>query len=384
VCAISACRSLSAHVEVTMASRLGLVVLVTSAFGCASVSSLSGCGPVPERSELRESVERSNADAGDGAPPAAVADEVEIVRGVPDKNRDPAVVAIGIGDDGLCTGTLISSRLVLTARHCVSRTVKGISCPASGVQVLGSLDPSSLTIYIGDDWNSAHRVARGIAVVAPSGVTICEADIAIIILDTDVKQAKALAVRSRGAAYGERVRAVGFGRRGDDEEPGTKLVREHVRVLSVTPSEFTVGEATCQGDSGGPALDQTTGEVVGVISRGGPTCEGPGVHNIYTRVDAFTWLVDEAFAKVAGLARNGDSDAGAPGPPPARGTKQKPPSDVGGPCERASDCAAGVCITSGEAKYCSRPCGTGDRCPTHYHCESVSGTAGGRACIAVP
>ena len=90
------------------------------------------------------------------------------------------------------------------------------------------------------------------------------------------------------------------------------MVREHVRVLSVSAAELTVGEATCQGDSGGPALDEDTGEVVGVVSRGGPSCEGPGVHNIYTRADTFSWLVDEAFAKVAGLDHDGETDGGAP------------------------------------------------------------------------
>ena len=90
------------------------------------------------------------------------------------------------------------------------------------------------------------------------------------------------------------------------------MVREHVRVLSVSAAELTVGEATCQGDSGGPALDEDTGEVVGVVSRGGPSCEGAGVHNIYTRVDTFSWLVDEAFAKVAGSITTARPTAGAP------------------------------------------------------------------------
>ncbi len=146
----------------------------------------------------------------------------------------------------------------------------------------------------------------------------------------------------------------------------------------MSSAEFLVGEATCQGDSGGPALNETTGAIVGVVSRGGPTCEGSGVHNVYTRTDVFQSLIDQALALSAWAL----APRGADGGPEARtqpdagkkkrrhkeGGTTKPPSDMGNACTTAADCAAGVCVTNDGKEYCSRSCGTGDRCPDHYHC----------------
>jgi len=180
---------------------------------------------------------------------------------------------------------------------------------------------------------------------------------------------------------GEHVRAVGFGMTGPGSGAGQKLLREHVVVQSVSATELTVGEATCQGDSGGPALDESTSEVIGVVSRGGPSCVGKNVHNIYTRVDAFASLIEDAFRHVS-QPEPAAVDAGANG---KSAGKSKPASDMGNACSKASDCATGLCVqptsSSNEGAYCSRACGTGDRCPAGFHCEAVNGADSSHDCV---
>jgi hypothetical protein len=296
---------------------------------------------------------------------AVQADEVEIVTGVPDHGRDPAVVALDIGDVALCTASLIAPDVILTARHCVSFTTESVACPATTPQITGNRAPSSLKVLLGDDVASSHEVAQGKAVLVPPGDALCDADIALVVLDRPVAGVDPLAVSKDGIAQGAHVTAVGYGKRGDDGSAGQKLLRSHVQVLDTSDTEFLVGEATCQGDSGGPAIDESSGAIVGVVSRGGPTCDGAGAHNVYTRVDAFLPLVAQALARSTG---------GAPKKGPAA------PSDMGAACESGGDCASGVCVTSGAAQYCSRPCGSADRCPTHFRCTGSSG--GQTVCIA--
>jgi hypothetical protein len=187
-------------------------------------------------------------------------------------------------------------------------------------QVDGDRDPASLVIRVGNDARTAPVVARGQALIVPEGDVLCERDIAIILLDRNVLNVDPIGVElEEGVWPAGEVRAVGYGKRGDDLGAGKKYARDRIPVLSATRAEFTTGESSCQGDSGGPAFDSDTGRVVGVVSRGGASCEGPTARSIYTRVDAFSLMIQDAI--------------GGRGPTPE-----------------------------------ARPCGVGHRCPNGFHC----------------
>jgi len=213
----------------------------------------------------------------------------------------------------LCSGALVAPNLVLTARHCVSRAVTATpSCDARGRSHNGDhlaedVDPAAISIYTG-----AHvrpdvdvPVARAVRTLHPTGQVLCDADVAFLVLDRPIANANVLSMRLHGPVEaGDVVVPVGFGG-GPSNVVGLKVARPKSTVLATGPSanaatgavlgprEFEVDRATCRGDSGGPAIDVMTGEIVGIVSRGG-SCSATGNH-VYTRVDAYKRLAQAAF-----------------------------------------------------------------------------------------
>ncbi|HLK39876.1 MAG TPA: trypsin-like serine protease [Polyangiaceae bacterium] len=283
-------------------------------------------------------------------------DVAEPVAGVADRGGDPAVVAIDVAGRAICTGALLAPDVVVTARHCVSPDLAG-SCP----DVAGDLAPSSLRVLVGEDTGSAVEGARGRALFVPDGDAVCGADVALLALDRPIDGIRTLAVRPTGAAQGARLRTVGYEPYGGVGLGAVKIVRDHVRVVDTTDRELRIAERAVEVGGGGPALDETSGEIVGVVSR----AAGADGTNVYTRTDAFLSLVAQALAQGS--------------PAPSAGQKaRKGPADMGARCALGADCAAGVCVTVGDKEYCSRPCAAADRCPAHFRCERGVAEGAGR------
>lgn len=224
----------------------------------------------------------------------------DIVGGQRDQGRNPAVVALRIDGRSLCSGTLVGPRAVLTARHCVSETVARVSCPGRGPQVLRDLDARRIEVTNADDLRDGAPLARGTELVVPSSTMLCDADLAVLLLDRSLPGVSPLRLGDRlSPAVGDRVTVVGYGRRGDSARAGlgVRFRRAGVSVLADNETEFLTTTSGCEGDSGGPAIDPGSGRVVGVVSRGGPRCTGPEATVVFSRASQARALLTAARAR---------------------------------------------------------------------------------------
>ena len=308
---------------------------------------------------------------------------------------EDAVVLLVINDgqsQGACSGSLIAQNLVLTARHCVSHVsdqgfacdVKGNLLGGGGTQIGADHDPSTIGVYYGNQRPGFgdSPLAKGVKIFHPEAKTLCNTDIALVLLDVSIDGEIAKIRLDSPPVNNETFTAVGWGVAVGDPYPNIRQHRPKVPIKhvgpyegsfeAVPPNEFQIGEAICSGDSGGPVMATSTNAILGVVSRGGngtssPTDPAAGCmngSNFYTRVDSFRDLILGAFAEAG-------ADPWLEGGPDPRLGK------IGAKCGGDAECRSNICLTG--KSVCSQDCST-DACPAGYQCGTDSGRT---ACIPV-
>ena len=307
---------------------------------------------------------------GESAPPTGEA-EWAIVDGERTAMNEDAVVAVLNRTGGLCTGSLIASRVVLTAKHCVQNPDVTEPAPAS-----------ALVIGIGDSVRGLTRTFNAIDIWTTPGSYrefglsgLVGQDIALITLQNDAAPAPFSIYRGDPTdLIGTDMKAVGFG-----ETPaggaGVKYrVGTTVSRYSATQGVIYTPPTICQGDSGGPLLT-ADGEIAGIASFGSACGAG---ENGYNHVAPFLANIDDGL-RAAGACTDDGEEACDGGDNDCDGLVDETCLDVGESCTSADECLSLRCEETPGGRICTQSCDpvrpfTG--CATGLYCAGTDGCEG--------
>ncbi|MET7395911.1 serine protease [Dactylosporangium sp. NPDC005572] len=212
----------------------------------------------------------------------------------------PFMVRLSMG----CGGALYSSRLVLTAAHCVGGTGTNTSITAT----LGVVDLQS----------SSRITVRSNYVYRAPGYNGNGKDWALIRLATPVTSLATLPIATTTAYNSGTFTVAGWGAAREGGAQQRYLLKATVPFVAdstcdnsypdLIPSEeicagYTAGGVdTCQGDSGGPMFRRNASNAwiqVGIVSWGNG-CARPNYPGVYTEVSTFASAIASAAASLGG------------------------------------------------------------------------------------
>ncbi len=243
--------------------------------------------------------------------PATADKEIRIIGGsVSEVGSWPAMIQLATKEDASsqaefgCGGTLLTSKWVLTAAHCVA-TDNG--------ELNGTLDLYKVRVNTGGVLDEGEMKGVTNIIIHPDyrGDTV-DSDLALIELSQEVTKASTVSLYAGQPSLGKgNAIAIGWGATSNRAFAGASPVLKEVKLDIVDNSTCNAvmegvngnmlcasgpaegGQDTCQGDSGGPLMVLQAGEYkqVGITSWGGESCATPGEFGVYTRLSKFsTWI----------------------------------------------------------------------------------------------
>lgn len=236
------------------------------------------------------------------APEPQLGTEDPEVRGGSNAAAQPWMVSVQVKGFGhFCGGTLIKSRWVVTAAHCLTNSSGAIVRPSSSYEVC--IGVANLTQCSA---STKADVVRQIIHPAYTGAVTSRGDLALLELSRDfTNTVSSLATAAQTPGNGASATLRGWGRTDSDGLPASYPNRLQVLTYPVTTANCPVDrvcmdptptQGACQGDSGGPLRYQ--GNLIGIVSYGPydsriGACNGaPGGVDGYTRVASFRdWIL---------------------------------------------------------------------------------------------
>jgi hypothetical protein len=188
---------------------------------------------------------------------------------------------------GICTGSFVSDRAVLTAAHCLLKSGRYSFVTSAG------------TFY------TSSKLVMGSGAIDDSN------DIGILIFDPGTASTEQIYNFGNQVANGDTIRLVGLGCNDLDTRRGAGVKRTGTNAVAfvddyinfLTPRNYSRGilgpsnrAGSCFGDSGGPAFAEVDGElkIVGVTHAGGVMGQDliSEYINVANRSDNRNWLRD--------------------------------------------------------------------------------------------
>ncbi len=270
-----------------------------------------------------------------------------------------------------CGGSVISSRAVVTAAHCVTYGVARI--------VIGRSDLSGT--------GGEVRLAKDFKYQAhPAFYRAGDNDIAVIVFDRDLNVDPVIV--NRLASYEQpsasdkdlRVRVAGWGYTSEGSGVTSPEMREvdlpvvsnavcaqaygssRINDNNLCAGFKAGGKDSCSGDSGGPLFDAERNVLVGTVSWGSG-CARANAYGVYMRVSQYTAWMDSTIKALG--SKQGLKAAVQP-PAPENGSKRPSAKPTESPTEEPSTAPTAAPTIPPTFEAC-RPLDKND-CKSDYHC----------------